>query len=135
MPMYEVEHVVPLNDSQRDELAEFITRTHTELFVAPRLFVNVRFTDISQHFTYVAGKRWVRVVGEATPEQDLHAIFVLGAIVAGREAGFSVPSAGEDMEWMKANAKAFQQKGDAGNKDMQELVEEIKTRKDFEGVM
>ncbi|KAI9713560.1 MAG: hypothetical protein M1820_000942 [Bogoriella megaspora] len=57
MPMYEVEHICPLTPSQKDDLAEAITKIHSELFIAPRLFVNVRITDISEHRTYVAGKR------------------------------------------------------------------------------
>ena len=57
MPMYEVEHVCVLTPSQKDDIAEAITKIHSEQFAGPRIFVNVRFTDISEHYTYVAGKR------------------------------------------------------------------------------
>lgn len=57
MPAYEVEHVCPLAIGQQDELAEAITKIHSEQFNAPRIFVNVRFTNIENQATYVAGKR------------------------------------------------------------------------------
>jgi len=57
MPNYEIEHICPLTESQKDEIAEAITHIHTEQFKAPRLFVNCRFTNIKDHAVYVAGKR------------------------------------------------------------------------------
>lgn len=57
MPNYEIEHVCPLSDEQKDDLAAAITSIHAEVFAAPKLFVNLRFTDTSAHFTYIAGKR------------------------------------------------------------------------------
>jgi len=57
MPNYEIEHICPLTEGQKDEIASAITRIHTEQFKAPRLFVNCRFTNIKDHSIYVAGKR------------------------------------------------------------------------------
>lgn len=57
MPRYEIEHVCFLTESQKDELAEAITRIHSDTFTTPRLFVNVRITDVSKQDHYVAGKR------------------------------------------------------------------------------
>lgn len=59
MPLYEVEHHVPLRDNQRDTLAKQITNIHSRLFTTPSLFVNVRFLDkgASGDYTYVGGKR------------------------------------------------------------------------------
>lgn len=57
MPAYEVEHVCPLTDDQKDLLASAITKIHSQQFSAPKLFVNVRITDISGQRTYVAGKQ------------------------------------------------------------------------------
>ncbi|KAL9097024.1 MAG: hypothetical protein Q9165_000988 [Trypethelium subeluteriae] len=69
MPMYEVEHVCTLTPSQKDDLAEAITKIHSEQFTTPRIFVNVRFTDISEHDMYVAGKRRHnnRIIGYVRP--------------------------------------------------------------------
>lgn len=55
-------------------------------------------------------------------------IFVLGAIVAGYEHGFTLPDAGGDVEWMRGNMSAFEEKAKAGNEEMATLVEEIKAR-------
>lgn len=57
MPRYEIEHYCPLTESQKDELAEAVTRIHATAFSTPRFFVNIRFTDIAKHDVYVAGKR------------------------------------------------------------------------------
>lgn len=57
MPLYEVEHIRALTEQQQDDLAEAITQIHADQFGAIRLFVNVRFTDVSKHRVYVAGKR------------------------------------------------------------------------------
>lgn len=57
MPAYEVEHICPLTEAQKDELAEAITKIHSEQFSTPKIFVNIRFTNVENHCTYVAGKR------------------------------------------------------------------------------
>ncbi|RJE21906.1 hypothetical protein PHISCL_05751 [Aspergillus sclerotialis] len=56
MPFYEIEHAFNLPKSQRDELAQAITRIHARKFAAPSLFVNIRFTDSKDHRNYVGGK-------------------------------------------------------------------------------
>lgn len=56
MPFYEVEHCIPLNKNQRDDLAKAITHIHSRKFTTPSLFVNIRFTNSSEHCNYVAGK-------------------------------------------------------------------------------
>ncbi|KXL45756.1 hypothetical protein M433DRAFT_4337 [Acidomyces richmondensis BFW] len=57
MPLYEVQHIIPLLPSQCDDLAEAITRIHSTKFSTPRLFVNVKYTDVSEVRMYVAGKQ------------------------------------------------------------------------------
>jgi phenylpyruvate tautomerase PptA (4-oxalocrotonate tautomerase family) len=57
MPEYDVRTIIPLTEQQQDSLAEKITTIHSEKFTAPRLFVNVKFTDISKVPAYVGGKR------------------------------------------------------------------------------
>ena len=57
MPVYHVEHAIPLTISQQDELAEAITKLHSERFSTPRLFVNVHFVDVADAVTYIGGKR------------------------------------------------------------------------------
>ena len=56
MPRYDVQHVVALTSAQKKEFAEAITKLHSEAFKAPRLFINVIYTDISERTAYIGGK-------------------------------------------------------------------------------
>ncbi|THX35722.1 hypothetical protein D6C81_03079 [Aureobasidium pullulans] len=151
MPAYEVEHVCPLTDDQKDRLASAITKIHSEQFSAPKLFVNVRITDISGQRTYVAGKQYksnrifayvrhgpsrtqsdydavskalTQAWEEIVPGTELRLVMFYGAIVAGMEAGFSIPQAGDDKQWIEENMEAFKRKAEEGDGHFRELVEE-----------
>ncbi|GIZ46182.1 hypothetical protein CKM354_000932000 [Cercospora kikuchii] len=77
MPLFEIQHVVPLTDAQKDDLAEAITQIHAIKFTTPRVAVNVKYTDVSKVLMYIAGKRRqgnhiignVRV-GPSRPQKD-----------------------------------------------------------------
>ncbi|RAH81328.1 hypothetical protein BO86DRAFT_287976, partial [Aspergillus japonicus CBS 114.51] len=56
MPLYEIEHSIPLNKPQRDALAQAITHIHTRQFTTPSLFVNIKFVDARNQHNYIAGK-------------------------------------------------------------------------------
>ncbi|PYI35647.1 hypothetical protein BP00DRAFT_411913 [Aspergillus indologenus CBS 114.80] len=56
MPLYEIEHSIPLDKPQRDALAQAITHIYTRQFTTPSLFVNVKFVDARNQHNYVAGK-------------------------------------------------------------------------------
>ncbi|KAI6868473.1 hypothetical protein KC338_g3940 [Hortaea werneckii] len=56
MPLYEVQHYITLTVSQKDELAEAITKIHSTKFSTPRMFVNVHFLDTSTLRTYIGGQ-------------------------------------------------------------------------------
>lgn len=79
------------------------------------------------------GREWARIVDD--PAHELRAIFVLGSLVAGAEAGFALPSAGEDGRWMKENRAEFQRRADEGDEDFVGLVEELRTRPCFKGAL
>ncbi|EIW76213.1 hypothetical protein CONPUDRAFT_130697 [Coniophora puteana RWD-64-598 SS2] len=155
MPAYEVEHICSLSESQKDEIAAAITKIHCSLFKAAPVFVNVRFTDISIHHTYVAGRksknnrifanlRWGpertssqiddlcnSIIAEwkkivgGEGDKSMNSIFVLGNIIGGIEHGFSVPQAGHDREWAAQNLPAFKKLAEEGNQDYQVLVDAI----------
>ena len=55
MPLYIVSHYTPLSTSEKDALAWAITKSHTELFTTPSIFVNVKFQDIKDTSCYVGG--------------------------------------------------------------------------------
>jgi len=69
MPLYTVEHIAPLSHGQKDALAAAITRIHAEHFTTPRLFVNVRFGDLTGVDVYIGGRRRGsnRIIGSLRP--------------------------------------------------------------------
>ena len=69
-----------------------------------------------------------RYLQAKSPPPDLRAVFILGSITAGLEAGFLLPEPGTDAKWVHANWDEFQRKAEAGDKDFQELVEEARER-------
>jgi len=57
MPLYDLEHVTPLSDSQQEQLAKAFTAIHTKRFRTPSFFINVRFTDVSTQKVFRGGVR------------------------------------------------------------------------------
>ncbi|KAJ8116011.1 hypothetical protein OPT61_g2462 [Boeremia exigua] len=55
MPLYDIEHVIPLTDSQQEALAKAFTSIHCTRFHTPSFFINVRFTDVSAQKVYRGG--------------------------------------------------------------------------------
>jgi hypothetical protein len=48
MPLYDIEHVVPLTDKQMESLANAWSDLHANRFNTPKVFINVRFIDVSK---------------------------------------------------------------------------------------
>jgi phenylpyruvate tautomerase PptA (4-oxalocrotonate tautomerase family) len=121
MPLYDIEHVIPLTATQQLFIANALTQAHASRFHTPSYFINVRFTDVSAMKVYRSGRLvkynrailrtrqsegrtpdvlnehcraviecWERVVGKGD-EKGLHAVWILGALSAGMEAGFARP--------------------------------------------
>ncbi|TKA33573.1 hypothetical protein B0A50_00409 [Salinomyces thailandicus] len=168
MPLYEIQHHIPLTVSQKDDLATAITNLHATKFRTPKMFVNVTFTDVSATRTYIGGKprqgnhvkanvrsgpsrtkedweelckgvmrAWEDVVGKGLPkvrrgdgevDTSLRSVILLGDIIGGVEAGFMLPEAGGDVEWMRENWESFQRKAAEGNEEFKEMVEEVGKR-------
>ncbi|CAF9908803.1 hypothetical protein IMSHALPRED_007500 [Imshaugia aleurites] len=74
---------------------------------------------------------WNGILGDCAGDRELRAVFVLGTIVAGSEAGFALPPAGEDKEWLKGNVKAFEKRAEAGDGEFADVLEEMRTREDL----
>ncbi|KAJ4300021.1 hypothetical protein N0V90_005270 [Kalmusia sp. IMI 367209] len=55
MPLYDIEHVIPLTEAQQEKLAKAFTSLHSKRFQTPSFFVNVRFTDASSQKVYRGG--------------------------------------------------------------------------------
>ena len=69
-----------------------------------------------------------RAKGTPEPDTTLRSLVILGGIEAGIEAGFMLPKAGSDVQWLHENWEAFNEKAAAGDEEFREMVEEVKAR-------
>nr|OQO25144.1 hypothetical protein B0A51_09211 [Rachicladosporium sp. CCFEE 5018] len=69
-------------------------------------------------------------VKRSAPDEDrsLYSIFVLGGMAAGREAGFAIPAAGDDVQWLSDNMAEFKSRAADGQEEFGELVKEVEGR-------
>ena len=65
---------------------------------------------------------------EHKPDTTLRSVIIIGGIIGGLEAGFILPPAGQDVQWMKDNWVDFNRRADAGDKEIKDMVAEIKER-------
>ena len=77
---------------------------------------------------------WASIVG-TNGDQELRAVFLHGSIVASAEKGFPSSKAGADVAFLKNNYATFKKKADEGDKEFQDLLDEIETRDVFRGVL
>lgn len=77
---------------------------------------------------------WASIVG-TKGDQELRAVFLHGSIVASAEKGFLSPKAGADVGYLKGNYAAFKAKAEEGDREFQDLMQELKTRDVFRGVV
>ncbi|KIW72147.1 hypothetical protein PV04_00366 [Phialophora macrospora] len=59
MPLYDVEHVIPLTEEQQETLAKAFTDAHATRFKTPKFFINVRYTDARGQAVFRGGRRAV----------------------------------------------------------------------------
>ncbi|KAF2666777.1 hypothetical protein BT63DRAFT_318359 [Microthyrium microscopicum] len=174
MPLYDIEHVIPLTDNQQEALAKAFTAIHAKRFQTPSFFINVRFTDASAQKVYRGGvlrlynravlrtrvsenrsaelygehcrdliKAWDEIVGgpgrqenKAVSEQDsLRTVWILGALTTAVEMGIQRPQAGKEIQWLKEHRGEFERLANEGDEDMLGLMEELRTREDFNRVL
>ncbi|KAE8452077.1 hypothetical protein EG329_002243 [Mollisiaceae sp. DMI_Dod_QoI] len=164
MPLYDIEHVIPLTDEQQLALANSLTKAHTDRFHTPTYFINVRFTDVSDMKVYRSGRLvkynrailrtrqsenrtseilnqhcksviecWEKTIGSG-PQNGIHAVWIMGALSAGMEAGFPRPLVGEEYEWLVKHKAEFQRLADQGNQDFVGLIKELAEREDFKDI-
>lgn len=165
MPLYDIEHVVPLTDEQQARLAQTFTKIHAERFQTPTFFINVRFTDASQQKVFRGGvlKWYNRAILRTRPSEnrsretygdhckdlirawsdivgdeggkELRTVWVLGALTTAVEMGIQRPAAGDEIPWLKEHKADFQARADEGDEEMKALMEELGTRHEFQGVL
>ena len=56
-------------------------------------------------------------------------------MIAGIEAGFPIPRAGEDKLWLKRNYEAFRKLAEEGHEDFVGVLREIEERADLKEVL
>jgi len=85
---------------------------------------------------------WGEIVGkglpkvrraEPEPDTSLRSVILLGDIIGGMEAGFTLPPAGGDVQWMRENLADFKQRAETGEEEFVEMVREIEERGLLEG--
>ncbi|KEF62129.1 uncharacterized protein A1O9_00101, partial [Exophiala aquamarina CBS 119918] len=121
MPLYDVEHFIPLTEEQQSSLAIAFTKLHATRFKTPKFFVNVRYSNVSSQAVYRGGRKveYNRVilrtrVGEQRAKdlydehcrdivaiweknigrggvEGLRAVWVLGALTTAVENGIARP--------------------------------------------
>lgn len=90
-----------------------------------RIFAYVRHGPSRTQSDYDAvSKALTQAWEEIVPGTELRLVMFYGAIVAGMEAGFSIPQAGDDKQWIEENMDAFKKKAEEGDEHFRELVEE-----------
>lgn len=55
MPLYDIEHVVPLSAAEQAAIAQAFTDCHAQRFTTPKFFINVRFTNATEQPIYRGG--------------------------------------------------------------------------------
>ncbi|EMC91606.1 hypothetical protein BAUCODRAFT_27894 [Baudoinia panamericana UAMH 10762] len=83
-------------------------------------------------------KAWDEIIGVGLPkvkrsdkegvDTKLRSLIFLGGMIGGLEAGFVLPAAGQDVQWMHENWDAFQQKAREGDEEFAEMVQEVEER-------
>ena len=66
--------------------------------------------------------------GAPEPDRSLRAVFVVGSILGGSEAGLMLPAAGKDGEWLEGNWAEMKRRADAGEREWVENVKDVEDR-------
>ncbi|KAJ7436221.1 hypothetical protein FB451DRAFT_1571143 [Mycena latifolia] len=81
---------------------------------------------------------WTASVGDPATQGGAHArltgAFVLGTVTISYKQGFTVPEAGQEVEWTRENLLKFQALADDGNEFCRDMIAELRTREDFQSV-
>jgi phenylpyruvate tautomerase PptA (4-oxalocrotonate tautomerase family) len=82
---------------------------------------------------------WDEIIGQAENveehEKSLRTVWILGALTTAVELGMLRPTAGSELSWLKEHRDEFEARAGQGDDEMQFLMEELRTREDFRGVL
>ena len=80
---------------------------------------------------------WEKIAGTPLPrskgrpehaDTKLRSVIVMGGILGGLEAGFALPAAGGDVEWLGQHWEAFSERAEGGDQEFKAMVEEVRER-------
>ncbi|EME41110.1 hypothetical protein DOTSEDRAFT_37805 [Dothistroma septosporum NZE10] len=80
--------------------------------------------------TQWVGMMWLTFLrGRSAPDEDhtLRSCILLGGLIGGYEAGFMIPPAGGDVQWMKDNWDEFKMKAQS-DEEFKDMVDEVEER-------
>lgn len=84
--------------------------------------------QIEGAWQHVCGTPLPQAKGRTAPDTSLRGVVVMGGLVAAMEAGFIIPGAGGDAQWLRDHWDEFQAKADAGEQEFVDLVQDAKER-------
>jgi phenylpyruvate tautomerase PptA (4-oxalocrotonate tautomerase family) len=126
-------------------------RNHNHILANVRSGPNRKRSDFTEAGNQIM-EAWNKIVGPGLPQvkraeaeremseegkkdRELRSVIFLGGLEGGSEAGFEIPKAGEDVEWLRSNWEAFNKKAQEGDVDFQEMVQEVEERGLLNGVV
>ncbi|KAK5165078.1 uncharacterized protein LTR77_009175 [Saxophila tyrrhenica] len=89
--------------------------------------------QVTKAWDNICGTPLPQAKGRTTPDTSLRMVAVMGGLVAAMEAGFVIPQAGGDAQWMRDNWEAFKQRADAGEQEFVDMVKDAQDRGLVEG--
>ena len=84
--------------------------------------------ELERAWYEIAGTPLPQQKGKTKPDTTMRSVIVIGGLIAGMEAGFMLPQAGGDVQWLEDNWEEFNRKADAGDEEMKGMVKEIQER-------
>ncbi|KAK4494471.1 hypothetical protein PRZ48_014769 [Zasmidium cellare] len=61
-------------------------------------------------------------------DHELRSCILLGGMIGGYEAGFMIPKAGDDGQWLRDHWEEFEMKAQGGDGEFREMIDEVKER-------
>ena len=84
--------------------------------------------QVERAWYQICGTPLPQAKGRMVPDTTLRSVIVMGGIIAGLEAGFVLPAAGGDVQWLEENWEEFNRRAEAGDEEMKGMVKEIQER-------
>ncbi|CAM1505920.1 Fc.00g115570.m01.CDS01 [Cosmosporella sp. VM-42] len=75
---------------------------------------------------------WKETVNDNSNDKQLRGVFILGDLDSAKESGFHLPMPGHFEQWVKDNTDVFGRLAREGDPDAKQVLEEIKTRPEFQ---